>query len=151
MARPIAMGTPARLQRRRIKGWRAPAGAVYVGRPTRFGSPYRLGETQVRMPARDGSEWEQEGRLHKTSGQRHAFVHGDGTITWHLVQDATPEQVVELYRRWIARPEQAELRALVRQVLHGRDLTCWCPLPAPGQPDHCHGSVLLRIAAGGAA
>ncbi|WP_236241135.1 DUF4326 domain-containing protein [Streptomyces sp. CC228A] len=31
---------PARIQRRRARGWRAPAGAVYVGRPTRWGNPF---------------------------------------------------------------------------------------------------------------
>jgi hypothetical protein len=44
--------------------------------------------------------------------------------------------------------EQAEFFAW---KLHGRDLMCWCPLPAPGQPDHCHAAVLLRLANGGAA
>lgn len=32
---------PARIQRRRARGWVAPAGAVYVGRPTRWGNPFR--------------------------------------------------------------------------------------------------------------
>lgn len=30
---------PARIQRSRAKGWRMPDGAVYVGRPTRWGNP----------------------------------------------------------------------------------------------------------------
>ena len=29
---------PKRIQRKRTKGWRMPEGAVYVGRPTRFGN-----------------------------------------------------------------------------------------------------------------
>lgn len=29
-----------RIQRKRIKGWRMPANAVYVGRPTKWGNPY---------------------------------------------------------------------------------------------------------------
>jgi hypothetical protein len=33
-------GPPVRIQRRRTAGWRMPDGAVYVGRPTRFGNPY---------------------------------------------------------------------------------------------------------------
>ena len=32
---------PKRIQRRRTKGWRMPAGAVYVGRPTQWGNPFR--------------------------------------------------------------------------------------------------------------
>ncbi|MFI1701995.1 DUF4326 domain-containing protein [Streptomyces bobili] len=136
--RQIALDQPRRIQRRRTKGWRAPAGAAYVGRGSAFGNPC----TQVRYPALDGSEWEREGRLGKTSGVRHAFVHPDKTITSHLVQDATPEQAVEMYRDWLAqRPDIAE-RA--RQELAGRDLMCWCPT---GQP--CHADVLLELANGG--
>lgn len=137
-ARQIAMGTPQRIQRRRLKGWRAPAGAVYVGRGSKWGNPC----TQVRMPALDGSEWEREGRIGKTSGQRHPFFHGDGTVTWHLVQDATREQAVAMYRDWLVLfPYIAEA---ARAELAGRDLMCWCP---PGEP--CHADVLLEIANGG--
>lgn len=32
--------TVVRIQRRRRRGWRAPRGAIYVGRPTRWGNPY---------------------------------------------------------------------------------------------------------------
>jgi hypothetical protein len=108
---------------------------VYVGRGSRWGNPC----TQVRYPALDGTEWEQEGRLGKTSGQQHAFIHPDKTVTWHLVQDATPEQAVELYRRWLA--QRPELAVAAREQLAGRDLMCWCPL---GQP--CHADALLELA-----
>jgi len=33
---------PARIQRKRSKGWRMPDGAVYVGRPSRWGNPYKV-------------------------------------------------------------------------------------------------------------
>lgn len=39
---------PRRIQRKRIRGWRMPANAVYVGRPTRWGNPFR-----VQMPIVD--------------------------------------------------------------------------------------------------
>lgn len=29
--------------------------------------------------------------------------------------------------------------------LGGRSLACWCPLPAPGEPDVCHAAVLLDM------
>lgn len=41
---------PRRIQMRRTKGWRKPEGAVYVGRPSKWGNPYRVadhGETAV--------------------------------------------------------------------------------------------------------
>ena len=37
---------PKRIQRQRTKGWTMPAGAVYVGRPTKWGNPFR-GSTAV--------------------------------------------------------------------------------------------------------
>lgn len=33
-------GPAVRIQRRRSAGWRMPEGAVYVGRPTRWGNPF---------------------------------------------------------------------------------------------------------------
>lgn len=128
------MTVPVRIQRRRVKGWRKPEGAVYVGRGSRWGNPC----TQVRYPALDGSEWEREGRLGKTSGQQHAFVHPDKTITWHLVQDATREQAVAMYWRFLDR--RPDLVAAARGELAGRDLMCWCPTDEP-----CHADVLLEL------
>jgi len=34
---------PKGIQRRRAKGWQMPAGAIYVGRPTGFGNPFKVG------------------------------------------------------------------------------------------------------------
>ena len=31
-----------RIQRKRTKGWKMPKGAVYVGRPTKWGNPFRV-------------------------------------------------------------------------------------------------------------
>lgn len=36
--------TPKRIQRKRTKGWRMPDDAVYVGRPTVWGNPFRDAE-----------------------------------------------------------------------------------------------------------
>jgi hypothetical protein len=33
---------PKRIQRKRIKGWRMPANAVYVGRPTKWGNQFSV-------------------------------------------------------------------------------------------------------------
>jgi hypothetical protein len=37
---------PERIQRKRTKGWRMPEGAVYVGRPTRWGNPFVVGSNR---------------------------------------------------------------------------------------------------------
>ena len=34
--------SPKRIQRSRRAGWHMPEGAVYVGRPTKWGNPYRV-------------------------------------------------------------------------------------------------------------
>ena len=35
---------PKRIQRKRTKGWRMPEGAIYVGRPTKWGNRYSVAE-----------------------------------------------------------------------------------------------------------
>jgi len=39
-------------------------------------------------------------------------------------------------------PPMSEIRA----KLAGKNLACWCGLPAPGGPDRCHAAILLEIA-----
>jgi len=34
---------PIRIQRQRTKGWKMPPNTVYVGRPTKWGNPHRIG------------------------------------------------------------------------------------------------------------
>lgn len=38
------MTKPRRIKVKRQKGWRLPEGAVFVGRPSKWGNPYRLGK-----------------------------------------------------------------------------------------------------------
>lgn len=150
--------SPVRVQRKRTKGWRMPEGAVYVGRGSKWGNPYRIGDAQLRFPRMDGTEsWQFEGRLHKTSGERHAFHHSDYTVnargdiiyrvTWHDVRDATREECVGLFREYVTgQPDMLEYRHKprvdeLRAELAGKDLACWCPLDQP-----CHADVLLELA-----
>lgn len=44
MRKKAAMSKPKRIQRKRTKGWKMPKGAVYIGRPTKWGNPYKVGE-----------------------------------------------------------------------------------------------------------
>lgn len=122
--RQIALGAPTRIQRSRTKGWRAPAGALYVGRGTRWGNPYVV--TQL--------------------GQEHAVI--DSRTTGVIFSsDSEPKArrvACTWYRAWLS--SQPGLLAAVRRQLGGHDLMCWCPLPEPGDPDHCHAAVLLEHA-----
>jgi uncharacterized protein DUF4326 len=47
--------SPVRIQRKRTKGWRMPGGAVYVGRPTRWGNQFRTDDDLGQ-----GLEWDHE-------------------------------------------------------------------------------------------
>ena len=123
-ARQAANGGPIRLQR--VPGRRKPAHAAYVGRPTRFGNPARLAHADHGLVV----QW----------GPNDA-----GVGTWPADGLEARRYATDLYRHWINQPEQESLRALARQLLHGRDLTCWCPIPADGQPDHCHAAVLITL------
>jgi hypothetical protein len=51
------------------------------------------------------------------------------------------DEALRLYAAHIA-PMLAEIRA----ELGGKDLACWCSLPEPGEPDLCHGAILLQLA-----
>lgn len=126
-ARAAANGGPIRIQRRRTFGWRAPQHAVYVGRPTRFGNPFRVAHDP------------------QTKGWHVAAKNGLAVGTFPTDAEAR-RYATDAYRTWITSPEQVPLLTLARQLLHGRDLTCWCPLPEPGEPDHCHAAVLLKLA-----
>lgn len=117
------MSEPQRIQRKRTKGWRMPEGAVYVGRPTRWGNPCRW----FPMPAFDPSTGETtpadpvEARRISVNGFRSMLAEPDS-------------------RALNGYPSDAEIRA----ELAGRNLCCWCPLDQP-----CHADVLLEVANGG--
>jgi hypothetical protein len=115
---------PQRIQRRRTKGWRMPEGAVYVGRPTVYGNPFRIavpfcGPTidQVNTPRQAVAKF----RLWIGLDSLHPLMWDAALIVAHVKLKA----------------------ALQRGDLTGRDLVCWCP---PAQA--CHADVLLEIANG---
>lgn len=126
--------TPCRIQRRRTAGWTLagatnnPLGAVIVSRPSRFGNPFTI---QAAIEA----EWSNPRRAVTANFAEWLRIGTKGG--WYEETYRIGHQVFD--RRRIL----AELH-----TLHGRDLACTCPLPEPGQPDHCHAAVLLALAAG---
>jgi hypothetical protein len=98
---------PVRIQRCRAKGWRMPHGAVYVGRPTKWGNPYVL-----------------KGRS--------TVVHVDHNGEWWSPDEA-PGVAVRLFREDLWSGRLGITVADVRRELAGRDLACWCP---PGRACH---------------
>jgi hypothetical protein len=96
---------PQRIQRKRTAGWRMPYGAVYVGRPTLFGNPFKAGEEITTYPFRD--------------------AYGP------TVRDAA--HAVEIFRGYAR--ITTFYADLVRLKLAGKDLACWCRLDAPCHGD----------------
>lgn len=124
------MTTPARIQRRRIKGWRAPAGATYVGRGTPFGNPWAV----IRLNTGTGwaVQWAGHANQHRPLGLND-LVPANNQRDAHAL-------AVELYQTWVhAHPTLLER---IARDLGGRSLMCWC---APELP--CHADVLLELAA----
>lgn len=46
-----------RIQRKRSKGWKMPSGAVYVGRPTKWGNIYIVGRDGTASECVEKYEW----------------------------------------------------------------------------------------------
>jgi DNA-binding CsgD family transcriptional regulator len=130
--------SPARIQRSHTKGWRAPAGAVYVGRGTRWGNPFVVGQTYAWLTS---TEMPFPVPTSRQSGQ-----HASGL----RVEKCTKQETATTwFRAWMG--FVVDLTPQAQAVLYGRDLMCWCPLPAEGQQDHCHAAVLLEVAGQSAA
>jgi hypothetical protein len=132
---------PARIQRKRTPGWSLagattnPLGAVIVDRTGRFGNPFRILDGLV-------------------------VEHPDGDRLWSCSSETAARKCAsDLYAQWLggvgpdvyrvngrAFDRCRVLAAVAAGVLTGRDLACTCPPPGPGEPDHCHGVVLMRRA-----
>ncbi len=110
---------PERIQRKRTKGWRMPEGAIYVGRPTKWGNPFvvhihrlRCSPGWVLCPT-----WNVDSAEQATTRYKHSLIY---PVTH---QPAMPD-IDD-----------------IRYELRGHDLACWCPLNQP-----CHADVLLELA-----
>jgi hypothetical protein len=52
-------------------------------------------------------------------------------------------EALRRYRAYL--DEHPELVERARRELRGHDLACWCPLPAEGEEDRCHGAISLEV------
>lgn len=118
-----------RIQRKRTKGWKMPEGAVYVGRPTRWGNPFKFSAASCDCGTTNGLCWNVAYRCHSA------------------------EAAVTFFRKDL----QGLKKVAIRAELRGKDLACWCPLcekHKDGKPLNeacndcapCHVDVLLEIA-----
>ena len=93
---------PIRVQRKRTKGWRMPPNTVYVGAPSRWSNPWRVG-----------------GVFHE------GVIGGD---PWRFTAITNAYYAVECYRKALSQPDRAELVQAITEELRGKNLACWCPL-----------------------
>ena len=125
---------PSRIQRKRTKGWRMPHGAVYVGRPSKWGNQHRPYACcycpQPSEPSPCDAWFTRRG--------------GKGRGPRQIREER--QRAVDLFRDDLVGGRLTITVEDVRRELANRDLCCWCPLPAEGEPDLCHAAVLLETA-----
>lgn len=121
-----------RIQRKRIKGWRMPENAIYVGRGTQWGNPYRI----IKNPHQKGM-WIIEGW-------------GCGVVAEYCSRakycrkETALACAISMYEKDIREKYNtpSKMRGyLMPLVAYGGDLACWCSLDTP-----CHADVLLSLA-----
>jgi hypothetical protein len=100
------MSSPQRIQRKRTKGWKMPAGAVYVGRPTKWGNPFRVG-----TPDRDNCM---------------VCLDRAEAVAKYRSELTTFANTVNFTGCTLAE---------IRSELRGKDLACFCPLDQPCHSD----------------
>jgi hypothetical protein len=140
--------TPIRLRLSRTKGFdlqllsRTTNGlpAKSVARPLMFGNPFRVVQAgrdietgQPVWAARHDYEINYGFHPSREEAAAHAVVRFRECLETGMVLGAH------------ARTMRCDV---IRHELRGHNLACWCPLPEPGQPDHCHAAVLLEVANG---
>lgn len=114
---------PQRIQRRRVRGWRKPQGAVIVDRTSRWGNPFTVADVLAEGHADTTAE------AHRRAAARFR--------AWLLCADPAEPDIQHaggrrFDRRWM-RTHLPELR--------GHDLCCPCPPSLP-----CHADALLALA-----
>lgn len=118
-ARRHGMSAPVRIQRKRTKGWTMPENTVYVGRPTRWGNPYAVGD----------------------------IVHVGPPYSGRMTVVRDGHHAVSLFRSWMFHRQRSE--NLVTELRGKNLACWCPLVDAQGRPVPCHADVLLELANGG--
>lgn len=133
------MSAPKRIQLRRTKGWRKPEGAIVVGRPSKWGNPFRVYCCDC------CGHWD----VVDDNGVTYLIDHkvARGIKPSPSSKREAIENAVRLFYNdafyWLGGRYNWDADLDVTQ-LRGHDLACWCPLD-----QLCHADVLLELANGG--
>lgn len=134
---------PQRIQRKSTRGWRMPENTVYVGRGSRFGNPFRIGQpdplsviNKTPMDAATCCHYYRQGiEAAAQLGTEHSIYHPNQEMLWWAWQMVGDDE------------EQAigvDLAVMIETEIYrlkGKNLACWCSLDHP-----CHADVLLEWA-----
>lgn len=125
---------PERIQRKRTKGWQMPEGAIYVGRPTKWGNPFRVTTSSRTAGTVYGPGW-------LDALPNCAYISAGGVGVRQELQTCA----AQLYHQAIKQGVSWMTVTIddIRRELAGHDLACWC---RPEWP--CHADVLLDLANG---
>lgn len=157
------MSRPQRIQRQRTKGYRLPPDAVYVGRPSPWGNPWRPGaEDAVWWALAIGERGDKVGRhagsvawyrwlltgdqnhipvpLHEDDGKGDV-EYSDGRTAYIADVPAGLGLMMLTKDGEVRLPQRPPDMGAWLAPLRGRDLACWCRLDQP-----CHADVLLELA-----
>jgi hypothetical protein len=107
--RLLSAAIPVRVQRKRIKGWKMPENTVYVGRPGKWGNPFKVGEA----------------------------IWNPKSETISLITPNSVEECVELFEIYM-KNGMAKKHTWMYKHLHelkGKNLACFCSLDKPCHAD----------------
>ena len=113
-----------RIQRKRTKGWKMSKNTIFVGRPTKWGNPFKL--------------------------DNHGYIlYFDSKIKkweyWSVTSGYKINDILELYQSWIENNIPFRKSRLTSppdiKELKGKNLACFCSLDQP-----CHADILLKLA-----
>lgn len=112
---------PIRVQLKREKGWRLPAGCISVARPTKWGNPYTI-----------------KGAI------EHGFARTQEEAQWVCVSFFR----TWLHESSPTNPDKRDIVMANLDDLAGHDLACWCAIEKDGVYVPCHADILLCEANG---
>ena len=141
--------TPSRIQRKRTAGWTMPEGAVYVGRPTKWGNPFNFSSSDNCWNALAlGCRGDRKGRQEASVKAFRLWISDPrGRVKefeFGVVIEAGDKKVPIGPR---AKAGTAPSLTEIQEAMRGKDLVCWCPLvDKDGKPVPCHADVLLELA-----
>lgn len=127
---------PARVQRKRSKGWKMPDNTIYVGRGTKWGNPFKI------APVKHG--WhvvaKEDGKEHvllKTNDYDEAVNFSLKSYQYWLMPYTHKEGDIEKFY------QSTVVYESIVSELKGKNLACWC-----GLSQRCHADILLKLANG---